>query len=115
MKPIRKRVAIVLGGILIPVIITFGVLHLYFTEDRINRLAINIERKIPGRVELILNQTIKEIYAGSKGRREYFDSLLLSNVQIFEDLMRVSPENISSVLIVLKKPIFKFFTGLFLQ
>jgi HD-GYP domain-containing protein (c-di-GMP phosphodiesterase class II) len=108
MKPIRKRLAIVLGGILIPVIITFGVLHLYYTEDRINRLAINIERKIPGRVELILNQTIKEIYAGSKGRREYFDSLLLSNVQIFEDLMQVSPENISNVLIVLKNQFLNF-------
>jgi len=93
---------------LIPVIITFGVLHLYFTEDRINRLAINIERKIPGRVELILNQTIKEIYAGSKGRREYFDSMLLSNVQIFEDLMQVSPENISNVLIVLKNQFLNF-------
>ena len=101
MKSIRKRVAIVLGGILIPIITTFGAFYLFYTEERINNLAKSIEQKIPGRVELILKQTVNELYAGAMVRKVYLESLLINNVEVFEDVLKTnleSPENILSFL-----------------
>lgn len=55
MKSISKRLLVTLVGIIIPIVFISAGLYLYYTEKRIDNLAGDVEKKIPVRVELVLN------------------------------------------------------------